>query len=109
MRKYENFHGNIEISKIGFELRKIAKLGKDFKILTGYGSTCGLSKSRIAAIKSLSKMKNEGIIKGFLPGEVKFNILKENSPYYEDKINFSQRIKNDSDFGNDGIIFIFIE
>ena len=53
-------------------------------------------------------MKKEGIIKGFLPGEVKTKLLKENDTYYEDKSKYKDIIKNDPDWGNDGIIFIFV-
>lgn len=109
MKTYDEFHGNIELTKIGKILRNIVKTEKDnFKILTGYGSNTGNSKSKIAAIKSLRKMKKEGLIKGFLPGEVKYSILYNNSEYYETKLEYSKLISNDKDYGNEGIIFVFI-
>ena len=69
----------------------------------------GVSLSKNAAIKSLNKMKKEGVIKGFFPGEVKNLLLNETSNYYSDKQIFSQIVKNDPDYGNDGIIFIFVK
>ena len=109
MKLYTEFHGNIEIKNIGKRLREISKIEKSFKIMTGYGSTNGVSLSKTAAIKSLNKMKKEGVIKGFFPGEVKNLLINETSNYYSDKQNFSQIVKNDPDYGNDGIIFIFVK
>ena len=78
MKTYKEFHGEIPISDIGKYLREIVKKEKtSFKILTGYGSTSNISKSKNAAIKSLIKMKNEGLIKAFLPGEVSTKLLTE--------------------------------
>lgn len=109
MKKYDEFHGEIPITVIGKRLREIVKLEKtSFKILTGYGSISNGSKSKQAAIKSLTKMKKEGLIKGFFPGEVKTKLLKENDYFYEDKLKFGNDLKNDPDFGNDGILFIFL-
>ncbi len=109
MKTYNEFHGDLPITDIGKRLREIVRIEKkSFKILTGYGSTSIYSKSKQAAIKSLIKMKKEGLIKGFLPGEVKFKILTEKDNYYEDKLNFGNMIKNDSDYGNEGIIFIIV-
>ena len=79
-----------------------------FKILTGYGSTGVTSKSKQAAIKSLTNMKKEGLIKGFFPGEVKTKLLSSKDYFYEDKVKFQNAIRNDPDYGNDGIIFIFV-
>jgi len=110
MKIYKEFHGDILINQIGKRLRDIVKIEKNnFKILTGYGSSCGISLSKKMVIKSLTKMKNEGLIKGFLPGEIKFSIVTNSSYYYEDKIKYYELIKNDSDYGNDGIIFVFIK
>ena len=87
------------ISDIGKRLREIVRTTHtSFKILTGYGSPC---KSKQAAITSLSKMKKEGIIKAFLPGEVLTKLLT-------DKVKYQNVIKGDKDFGNDGIIFVFV-
>ena len=109
MNIYKEFHGEIEISSIGKRLREIVKQEKkSFKILTGYGSTSKKSKSKEAALKSLSKMKKENLIKGFLPGEVKYKLLSKNDNFYEDKMNYADTIKNDPDYGNDGIIFVFV-
>lgn len=106
---YKEFHGNINISDIGKRLREIIKREKTvFKILTGYGSESGKCQSKGAAIKSLTKMKKQGLIKGFLPGEVKYELLDNKSFYYQDKLLLSTIIKDDSDYGNDGIIFIFV-
>ena len=79
-----------------------------FKILTGYGSTGIQSKSKFAAITSLTKMKKEGLIKAFSPGEVLTKLLTSNDPYYADKQKYQSLIKNDPDYGSDGIIFIFV-
>lgn len=110
MIMYKNFHGLIDSKNIGKVLRDIAKLEKNnFKILTGYGSQCGICISKQVAIKSLLKMKREGIIKGFLPGEIKYQLLKPSSLYFIDKLKYFNVIKNDKDFGNEGIIFVFLE
>ena len=109
MKTYKEFHGETPITDIGKRLREIIKQEKtSFKILTGYGSTSNNSKSKQAAIKSLIKLKNEGLIKGFLPGEIKSKLLTENDYYYEDKLKYGSSLKNDQDYGNDGIIFIFL-
>ena len=108
MKKYEEFHGNIETKHIGKKLREIALVEKtDFKIITGYGSTSGTSKSKEAALRTLAKLKKEGMIEGYLPGDVFQMLITEKSPYYEDKQKYRNRVKNDSDFGNEGIIYIF--
>lgn len=109
MKTYTEFHGKIPIKDIGKRLRDIVRTTKtSFKILTGYGSTGTASKSKFVAITSLNKMKKEGLIKGFLPGEVLTKLLTSNDPYYEDKQRYQSIIKNDPDYGNDGIIFIFV-
>lgn len=109
MKTYREFHGETLITDIGKRLREIVKQEKtSFKILTGYGSTSTYSKSKQAAIKSLRKMKSEGLIKGFLPGEVKTKLLKQDDYFYEDKLKFGNDLRNDPDYGNDGIIFIFV-
>lgn len=110
MKTYKQFHGEVLISEIGKELRAIAKREKsDFKILTGYGSSGGTSQSKTTSIKSLSKMKKEGLIKDFLPGEVRSQALLANSAFYETKLAYEQQIKGDPDYGNDGIIFVFMK
>lgn len=110
MKTYRQFHGEILISEIGKELRDIVKREKSaFKILTGYGSSSGKSNSKHAALKSLRNMKKQGLIKGYCPGEVKNQLLSDNSPFYETKSLYESVLKNDSDFGNDGIIFVFVK
>lgn len=55
-------------------------------------------------------MKKEGLIKGFLPGEVKNHVLFPSSPYYiylEDKLNYEPVILKDIDYGNPGVVFVF--
>lgn len=109
MKTYQQFHGQIPISEIGKELRQILNQEKHaFKILTGYGSTGGRSQSKQAALKSLRNMRKSGLIKGYLPGEVKNQLLLDNSPYYETKLNYEKTLKSDPDFGNEGIIFVFV-
>lgn len=109
MKTYTQFHGEILISDIGKELRIIAKKEKiAFKVLTGYGSKTGSSRSKNAVLKSLSKMKKEGLINGFFPGEIKNLLLTSSSPFYESKLKYEKAIKFDSDYGNDGVTFIFI-
>ena len=89
MKVYEEFHGNMVISKIDSQLRQLVKREKkSFKILTGYGSTGGFSNSKSTALKSLAKLLNEGLIKGYFPGEVKNNLLNLKSPYYDSKLKF---------------------
>ncbi|CDC71359.1 unknown [Staphylococcus sp. CAG:324] len=109
MNLYTEFHGSIPQKDIGKRLREIVKKEtKYFKIMTGYGSTTGSCSSKQAAIKSLFKMKNEGLIRDFLPGEVRYEPLTSASPYYKAKMEYGNQIKNDSDYGNEGIVFIFI-
>lgn len=108
MKKYEEFHGNIEIRHIGEKLREIVLVQKeDFKIITGYGASSGTSKSKAAALRTLAKLKQEGMIAGYLPGDIFKMLITEKSPYYEDKQKYRDRVKHDSDFGNEGIIYIF--
>lgn len=110
MKTYTEFHGQTPISEIGKVLRQILNKEKQaFKILTGYGSTGGISLSKRAALKSLRNMKKSGLIKGYLPGEVKNQLLPDHSPYYETKLAYEKTLKSDVDFGNDGIIFVFIK
>lgn len=110
MRRYEQFHGEIETKQIGKELRNIIKNEKDnFKILTGYGSTCGISISQNKAIRTLNKMKKEGLIKGFLPGNINDILVTEKSCWYNEKMKYCNLIKNDCDFGNEGVIFVFVK
>ena len=109
MTTYTEFHGEIPISDIGKRLREIVRTTHtSFKILTGYGSTGTSSKSKQAAIKSLTKMKKDGIIKAFLPGEVLTKLLTDKDYYYADKVKYQNVIKGDKDIGNDGIIFVFV-
>lgn len=110
MKTYRQFHGTFLLSHIGQELRNIVKNEREaFKILTGYGATSGHSQSKIRALKSLAKMKKEGMIAGYFPGEVKSILLTETSAYYHSKITYEKIVKSDSDYGNDGIIFVFVK
>ena len=109
MKTYREFHGETPITEIGKRLREIVRdEKKNFKILTGYGSTTIYSKSKQSAITSLIKMKKEGLIKAFFPGDVKYKILYQSDNYYDDKIKYGSLVKNDPDYGNEGIIFIFV-
>lgn len=109
MRTYDEFHGRVPQKDIGKRLREIVKVEKkSFKIVTGYGSSSLRSQSKHAALSSLRRMVEEGIIVAYLPGEIKHEILKSNSSYFAYKIKYEARIKNDIDYGNDGIIFIFV-
>lgn len=111
MNTYREFHGEIEISQIGKRLREIAKKEpNNFKIMTGYGSSSGFSRSKEAVLKSLRKMVKEKLIKGFLPGEIKDHLLSPNSKFFiylEDKLLYEPIINKDFDYGNPGIIFVF--
>lgn len=109
MKIYDEFHGDTNKIAIGKKLREIVQIERQhFKILTGYGSSSGCSISKITALKSLAKMEKEGLIKGYFPGEVKNELLNNSSPYYKAKTSYGKLVKNDPDFGNDGIIFIFL-
>lgn len=109
MKTNTQFHGNIPPHLIGKHLREIVKTETShFKILTGYGSTSGQSLSKNAAISSLSKMVKEGLIECFLPGEAKTKLYPSTSIITQMKFQFESVIKTDVDYGNEGIIFIFI-
>lgn len=110
MKTYD-IHGTIEISEIGKEIRRICKIEKtSFKLLTGYGASSGISKSKIAAKKSLAKLKKEKIVKDYFSGDVLASLqTNEDSYEYYIKTEYSQRLKNDKDFGNDGKIFVFLK
>ncbi|MFA6889506.1 MAG: hypothetical protein WCQ80_00620 [Bacilli bacterium] len=110
MKIYHQFHGEIAISDIGKELRQIVKRESiAFKVLTGYGSTTGSCQSKNAVLRSLSKMQKEGLVKGYLPGEVKTQVLMSHCRYYVTKMRYQSILKTDPDYGNDGIIFVFIK
>ncbi|HHU81247.1 MAG TPA: hypothetical protein GXZ35_07995 [Acholeplasmataceae bacterium] len=110
MRTYD-FHGSIEISEIDREIRHICHIESTaFKLLTGYGSSSGISRSKNAAMKSLAKIKREGLIKDYFSGDVLSELHSNTNSYeYQMKSKYKQRLKNDKDFGNDGIIFVFIK
>lgn len=110
MKIYREFHGQIPLNLIGKRLREIVRLEKvTFKIMTGYGASSGQSLSKSAAINSLTKMVKEGLIGGFLPGEARDKVFASSSIMVKMKQQFEQEIKHDPDYGNDGIIFIFIK
>ncbi|MDR1793885.1 MAG: hypothetical protein LBR25_00605 [Erysipelotrichaceae bacterium] len=107
---YRQFHGQLLISDIGKELRRIAKIERGtFKILTGYGASTGVSQSKQAALKSLANMKREGLIAGYLPGDIRNQALSISSPFYDTKSKYWPQIKTDPDYGNRGIIFVFVK
>lgn len=110
MKTYD-FHGSIQLSDIGKEIRKICQLESvSFKLLTGYGSSSGVSKSKIAAMKSLIKLKREGIIKDYFSGDTLINLQTNPDSYeYQVKTKYAQKLKNDKDFGNDGVIFVYVQ
>lgn len=110
MRRYDEFHGQLPTKDIGKRLREIAKKEKEaFKVVTGYGSSSLRSASKVSVLASLRKMVEEGVIVGYLPGEVKHQLLKENSTYFPYKIKYEATIRGDVDYGNDGIVFVFIK
>ena len=79
MKLYEQFHGETAISNIGKELRDILKdEQRDFKILTGYGSTSCICLSKQAAIKSLTKLKCRNLVNRLLF----FSTVRGNFRYY---------------------------
>lgn len=110
MKTYD-FHGTMEILEIGKEIRSICKIEKNsFKLLTGYGSSSGISKSKNAANKSLSKLRKEKLIKDFFAGDVLTKPQTNQDSYeYYIKQEYGQRLKGDKDFGNDGVIFVFLK
>lgn len=110
MKTYD-FHGSINPSEIGKEIRTICKKEKtSFKLLTGYGSTSGTSKSKSAALMSLSKLKKENIVKDYFSGDVLAKLqTNENSYEYKIKQEYGRRLNRDRDYGNDGVIFVFLK
>lgn len=110
MKIYKDFHGEIPINQIGKRLREITKIERGpFKVLTGYGASKGKSESKNAVLKSLRKMKQEKLIDDYFPGEILSQLLNETSTWYKAKIKYFEMLKKDSDFGNDGVIFLFID
>ena len=108
MTTYTQFHGEVPIDMIGKELRKIAAKHKSFKVLTGYGATYGQCKSKAAVLRSLGKMKREGLIKDFIPGEKTTELITDPSDYFRSvKIQYRKILNSDIDRGNDGIIYVF--
>jgi hypothetical protein len=108
MKTYD-LHGSVQLTEIGKEIRRICREERTaFKLLTGYGSTSGISKSKSTAMKSLNKIKKEGLIKDYFSGDVLSKLQTNVDSYeYHIKNNYFQKLKNDKDFGNDGIIFVF--
>jgi hypothetical protein len=108
MKTYD-FHGSIDLSNIGKEIRQLLKIeSKSFKLLTGYGSSSGVSKSKLKALTSLSKLRQEGLIKDYFSGDVLSRLQTNPESYeYQVKMLYAERLKQDKDFGNDGIIFVF--
>lgn len=108
MTTYSEFHGRVPLSEIEKRLRVLARGQKAFKILTGYGSSGGTSRSKEEAIKALRRMKKQGVIKGFIPGEEAGFLQGAGSEYYDTKMEFYDILRADRDSGNDGIIFVFV-
>ncbi|CCV64067.1 hypothetical protein BN85404900 [Alteracholeplasma palmae J233] len=109
MKTYLEFHGETRVINIEEELLKIFKKEtKHFKILTGYGKSTGVSKSRQKVLTVLKKSMENGKIKGYFPADVKFKLLDQKSIYFESKLIYEQYIKKDSDYGNPGIIYVFL-
>ena len=110
MNTYNEFHGNIQASDIGKRLREIAKKETAFKIMTGYGSSSGKCQSKKAALNSLKKMRQEGLITAYIPGEkVTELIANSNDPYRDVKERYKDILRTDRDSGNDGIVFVFVK
>jgi hypothetical protein len=107
--KIYDFHGSIDTTDIGKEIRKICREERiSFKLLTGYGSSGGFSKSKNAAMRSLGKLKREGVVRDYFSGDVLERLHTNiNSYEYKVKNKYIEKLKNDNDFGNDGIIFVF--
>ena len=110
MNIYKQFHGDIPTDRIGQELRRINKTEKGiYKILTGFGSTTGICKSKESAIKALRKMKKEKMIKGFIPADKLTQLLQGRDEFFDLKVEYDKILKRDKDYGNDGVIYIIIE
>ena len=110
--KLYDFHGSVPSNEIGKQLRAIVSGSKsDFKVLTGYGSQSGTCRSKDSALKSLRRMRREGLIKGFLPAEFYTEIVYSSDEFYDAKINYRHRIERDADarYGNEGVIFVFVQ
>ena len=108
MRTYSQFHGEIPVHYIGKELRVIAAKKQAFKIITGYGSNTGQSLSKNAALKSLRRMRREGVIKDYIPGEMVTELIINSADYYLTvRYKYWAELSKDRDKGNDGVIFVF--
>jgi hypothetical protein len=86
-------------------IKNLDKTTKIIKIIHGYGST-GVGGSIKKMVHSyLKRIKNEGIIKDYLPGEA----TKELMGFDQTIVKYKLYIKGDSDFkrGNPGITYIF--
>ena len=109
MRQYSEFHGEMPAKMIGKRLREIAAKEQVFKIVTGYGSSSGIQKSKQAALKALSNMVKEGVIAAYLPAEKVFEVsVNENDIYYKARTTYENILREDNDKGNEGVIYVFV-
>ena len=100
----------MQVTDIGKRLREIAKREASFKIMTGYGSSSGKCRSKKAALNSLKKMRQEGLIAAYIPGEKVTELIADsNDPYRDVKSRYNDILRKDRDAGNDGVIFVFVK
>jgi hypothetical protein len=86
-------------------IKNLDKSNKIFKIIHGYGSS-GVGGSIKKMVHSyLKRLKNERIIKDYLPAEA----IKDLMGFDQTIIKYKAYIKDDTDFkrGNPGITYIF--
>lgn len=91
--------------KLDNYIKKLDNSNKIIKVIHGYGST-GVGGSIKKMVHSyLKRIKSEGIIKDFLPGEA----VKELMGFDQTITKYRAYIKDDHDFkiGNPGITYIF--
>ena len=110
MKKYKEFHGDVPVDMIGKRLREIARQEAVFKIVTGYGSTTGIQKSKQAALKVLANMVRQNLIVAYLPGEKVYDFsVNTNNIYYKARTVYENVLRSDKDKGNEGIIYVFVK
>jgi hypothetical protein len=86
-------------------IKKLDKTTKIIKIIHGYGSSGAGGSIKKMVNSYLKRLKNEGIIKDYLPAEA----IKDLMGFDQTIIKYKVYIKDDSDFkrGNPGITYIF--
>jgi hypothetical protein len=87
-------------------INNLDKSNKIIKVIHGYGSS-GVGGSIKKMVHSyLKRIKSEGIIKDYLPGEA----IKELMGFDQTIVKYKTYIKDDKDFktGNPGITYIFV-